>query len=302
MENILKQIRKNESTRVMENVPLSRLTTYRVGGNAKVVVYPRNTKSLISIIKLLKSEKKKYMILGKGSNVLFSDKEYDGVIIILDHLDKVTLKGNTIKVGAGYSLMKLAQFAIKKGLAGLEFAPGIPGTLGGAVYMNAGAYKSDMGYIVSRVKVLTPEYKVIDMVNRECKFKYRSSFFQKHKNYIILEVELRLKKGNKEELLKITKDRRERRIASQPLEYPSAGSVFRNPREDLPAGKLIDELGLKGLRKGGAQISSKHANFIINRKNAKAEDVKGLIDFVKDMVKDNYDIDLHVEQELVNWE
>ena len=197
--------------------------------------------------------------------------------------------------------MKLASLAARKSLAGLEFASGIPGTVGGAVYMNAGAYKSDMGYIVKRVKVLTPDYRVITMTNRELDFHYRSSFFQKNKDYICLEATLGLTKGKKEELYKVNQERKQRRLESQPLEYPSAGSVFRNP-EGLFAGKLIEDLGLKGLTKGGAQISNKHANFIINIGNAKASDIKELIEFTKDAVLDKYNIELKCEQEFVNWE
>ena len=207
----------------------------------------------------------------------------------------------TLKVGAGYNLIKLALLATKKSLSGLEFACGIPGTVGGAVYMNAGAYKSDMGYIVKRVKVLTPNYTVINMTNAELDFHYRTSFFQKHPDYICLEATLGLKKGNREEMIEINKDRKERREASQPLEYPSAGSVFRNPEGNF-AGKLIEDLGLKGLTRGGAQISTKHANFVINIGNATANDIKDLITFAHDAVLDNYGIDLKVEQEFVNWD
>ena len=197
--------------------------------------------------------------------------------------------------------MKLASLAARKSLAGLEFASGIPGTIGGAVYMNAGAYKSDMGYIVQKVRVLTPDYKVIVMANRELQFKYRSSFFQKHKDYICLEATLKLAHGDKDKIMEVNKERKERRLESQPLEYPSAGSVFRNP-EGMFAGKLIEDLGFKGLTKGGAQISKKHANFIINIGNATAEDVNELIDFISDAVEDKYGVKLKVEQEFVNWE
>ena len=198
-------------------------------------------------------------------------------------------------------MIKVAREAIKHGLAGLEFASGIPGTIGGCIYMNAGAYNSDQGYVVSRVKVLTPKMTVITMVNRELDFHYRTSFFKKHKDYIVLEATYNLKKGNKELLEEVVKDRLKRRLESQPLEYPSAGSVFRNPK-DMYSGKLIEDLGYKGLIKGGAKVSDKHANFVINYNNAKASDIKELIDFLKDEVKDKYGVDLVVEQEFINWE
>ena len=167
--------------------------------------------------------------------------------------------------------------------------------------MNAGAYNSDMGYVVSRVKVLTPKMTVITMVNRELDFHYRTSFFKTHKSYIVLEATFNLQKGNKELLEEIVNDRRERRLQSQPLEYPSAGSVFRNPPNNF-SGKLIEDLGYKGLVKGGAKVSDKHANFIINYDNATASDIKELIEFIKSEVKEKYDIDLKVEQEFINWE
>lgn len=301
MKEHIQEIKAMDIGKIVENVPLSLHTTYKVGGVAKCFVYPQDTKKLIKLLKYIRKNNIKYKILGNGSNTLFSDREYDGIIIKLDRFDDIEIEGTTVTVGAGYNLIKLASLAAKKSLAGLEFASGIPGTLGGAVYMNAGAYKSDMGYIVKKVKVLTPDFKVINMTNRELNFHYRSSFFQKHSGYICLQVTLKLAKGKKEEILKVNRERKQRRLESQPLEYPSAGSVFRNP-EGLFAGKLIEDLGFKGLMKGGAQISSKHANFIINKNKATASDIKELIEFTKDAVEDKYNVKLKVEQEFVNWE
>ena len=197
--------------------------------------------------------------------------------------------------------MKLSLLTAKKGLDVLEFASGIPGTVGGAIYMNAGAYKSDMGYIVKEVKVLTPDFKIITLENKEMNFHYRSSFLQTHKDYVCLEVVLKLEKGDKNTLEEVIKERRKRRIESQPLEYPSAGSVFRNP-EGMFAGKLIEDLGLKGKKIGGAKVSEKHANFIINYKKAKSDDIKKLIELVHDQVLEKYNVDMKIEQEFVNWE
>ena len=284
------------------NVSLKKCTTYRVGGNAKYIAYPKDINSLVKLIKYLKNKSIKYKILGNGSNLLFSEKEYDGVLIKLSELDELEFIGKTkLKVGAGYNLIKLSILTAKKGLTGLEFASGIPGTVGGSVFMNAGAYKSDMGYVVERVKVLTPDLKIIYLENKEMDFHYRTSFLKKHPEYICLEVIIKLQKGKKEAIEEVIKDRRQRRLTSQPLEYPSAGSVFRNPTDDF-AGRLIEESGLKGEKHGGAMISSKHANFIVNYKNAKAEDIKYLIELAHDKVKENYDIDLKIEQEFVNWE
>jgi len=301
MDEIILRIKKSSIGKVLTDVSLKEYTTYKIGGIAKVMVFPKSVDSLIELLKILKEFNINYMVLGLGSNVIFSDKIYDGVIIKLDEINNIEIDGTKVVVGAGASLMKVASQTVRKGLTGLEFATGIPGSVGGAVYMNAGAYKSDMGYIVSKVKVLTKDLKVITMVNRELDFHYRSSFFQKNKDYICLEVIMNLKKGNREEIEELVKERKKRRLESQPLEYPSAGSVFRNPENDF-AGRLIEELGFKGLIKGGAQVSSKHANFIINRGNATANDVKSLIDFIKESVLEKYGITLKIEQEFINWE
>ena len=301
MDKLIKEIKDLNLGKVLTDVSLKEYTTYKVGGKAKVMVYPKDIDSLVTIITKLKQASIKYMILGNGSNVLFSDNVYDGVIIKLDELNKLEIHDNRITAGAGVMMMKVCREAIRHELAGLEFAGGIPGTVGGCIYMNAGAYNSDMGYVVSRVKVLTPKQTVITMVNRELDFHYRTSFFKKHKDYIVLEATFNLKKGNRVLLEEVVNDRKKRRLESQPLEYPSAGSVFRNPPGDY-SGRLIEELGYKGLEMGGAKVSDKHANFIINYNNAKAKDIKDLIEFIQEEVNKKYKIKLHVEQEFINWE
>ena len=302
MDDFLKEVESNDIGKISKDVFISKYTTYKVGGLVKAIIYPKNTEKLVLLCKLIKKYKVKHKILGNGSNLLFSDKTYNGVLIKLDEFNKIEFFGNKVTCGAGASLMKVAKESIKRGLAGLEFASGIPGTIGGAVYMNAGAYKSDMGYVTRAVKVLTDDLRIITLTNEEMDFHYRSSFLQKHPNYICLEAVIRLEKGNKNALEEVVKDRRERRLKSQPLNYPSAGSVFRNPENADPAGKLIEDIGLKGLTKGGAEVSKVHANFIINKNNASAKDIHDLILFLKDAVKEHYGIDLRVEQEFVNWE
>lgn len=301
MKELKRYIKDNQIGKCLEDVSLKDYTTYKVGGKAKFMVYPKSTDKLILLLKYLKDKDIKFMVLGFGSNVLFSDNIYNGVIIKLDEFNEIAFEETKVTCGCGASLMKVAMMSIRRGLTGLEFASGIPGSIGGAVYMNAGAYKSDMGYVVSKIKVLTKDYKVITMVNKELDFHYRSSFLQKNKDYICLEATLKLKNGNKEEMENIVSERKKRRLESQPLEYPSAGSVFRNPEGDF-AGRLIEELGYKGLEKGGAQVSNKHANFIINKGNAKAKDIKELIEFIRESVYEKYKIYLKVEQEFVNWE
>ena len=302
MNDVVTFIEKNNIGKYLIDVKMSNYTTHRVGGIASVLVYPKDIKKLVKLLRYLRSNNILNKILGNGSNTLFSDKRFDGVIIKLDNLDNIDFLNTIVKVGAGVNLIRLSNLTIKKGLSGLEFATGIPGSVGGAVFMNAGAYKSDMGYVVKSAKVLTPKFEIITMTNKELDFHYRTSFLQKNKDYICLEATFQLKKGNKQEMLELVNDRRARRLSSQPLEYPSAGSVFRNPSVETPAGKLIDDLGYKGLTKGGAQVSGKHANFIVNIGNAKASDIKDLIEFIQERVEENYNIKLKVEQEFVNWE
>ena len=302
MNDVIELIKKDDICKIYENVSISKYTTYRVGGICRVMAYPTDVSELIKLLKLLKSRNIKYKILGNGSNLLFSDKEYDGFLIKLNSFDTLTFLGNNkVKVGAGYSLIKLSLMAAKKGLTGLEFASGIPGTVGGAVFMNAGAYKSDMGYVVETVKVLTPNLEIINLENKEMNFHYRSSFLQTHRDYVCLEVILKLNVGKREAIENVIRERRERRVVSQPLEYPSAGSVFRNPEGGF-AGQLIEESGLKGMTKGGAMISDKHANFVINYKDATSSDIKYLIDLAHDTVLEKYNVDMKIEQEFVNWE
>ena len=288
--------------KIEEDASLKKYTTYCVGGTCSCIAFPKNTECLIKLIKHLRAEEIPYKILGKGSNLLFSSKEYEGVLIKLDEFDDLEfISKDKVRVEAGYSLIKLSLVTAKKGLTGLEFASGIPGSVGGAVFMNAGAYKSDMGYVVERVKVLTPDLRIIYLENKEMNFHYRSSFLQKHPDYICLEAIIKLQKGKREAIEEVIKERRQRRVDSQPLEYPSAGSVFRNPEGEF-AGKLIEDSGLKGKKHGGAMISDKHANFVINYDNASAEDIKYLIDLAHDTVLKNYNIDMKIEQEFVNWE
>lgn len=301
MKDIIAFIKKNNIGSVKENVELNKFTTYKVGGVARAFVYPKNTDKLIMLLKKLNEDNVKYKVLGFGSNVIFSDLAYDGIIIKLDAFDEVTIDDTIITAGAGVSLVKLSFKAQKEGLTGLEFASGIPGSVGGAVFMNAGAYKSDMGYIVSEIKVLTPELEVKTLYNKDLNYKYRSSFLQSNPNYICLEATLVLRHGDKNAIKEVIETRRQKRLMNQPLEFPSAGSVFRNPTGDF-AGRLIEECGLKGYKIGGAKVSEKHANFIVNAGGATASDVRNLINYVHDKVMDRTGINLKVEQEFVNWE
>lgn len=301
MKNIIKEIRKNKIGEYLENIPLSKYSTYRVGGEAALIVYPSSIQKLIKLLTIIKENNIKYKVIGNGSNLIFSDKPYDGVIIKLDSLNNLKIDDKTIVVGAGYNLMKLAYKASKMGLTGLEFATGIPGSIGGSVRMNAGAYGSDMGYVVKSIRVITPDLTVKEMSNKELNFHYRDSFLQHNEGYICVEATIVLKKGKSREIISLIEDRKKRRLESQPLEYPSAGSVFRNPTNDF-AGHLIEISGLKGKMIGGALVSPKHANFIVNHNHATADDIRNLIMHVKEEVKKKQNVDLLIEQEFVNWE
>lgn len=301
MQDAIKEIISRHLGKVLKNEKISNYTTYKVGGKVRAIVYPKGEEELIELVKLLKERKIKYFTLGNGSNVLFSDDIYDGVIIKLDNFNKMNVDGNTIQVGAGYPLVKLSNDAMRNSLVGLEFASGIPGTVGGAVFMNAGAYGEDMSKIVESVRVLTSDYEIKTLTNKQMKFSYRTSMLQDHLDYVCIGATLKLKPGKKEDIESIMLERRTQRRATQPLTLPSAGSVFRNP-EGMYAGKLIEDMGLKGFTIGKAMVSEKHANFIVNMGNAKASDIKRIIDLIKQKALTKYNIRLHVEQRLINWE
>ena len=296
---IIEKIKKLDCGDIVENADLRKYTTYKVGGHAWAIVSPYTIKDLQTLLTLLIKEKVKYKIIGNGSNLIFSDKTYEGILIRLDNFDNLTIRDNVIRVGAGYSLMKLALKTARLGLTGLEFASGIPGSVGGAIFMNAGAYKSDMGYVVRSIRVLTPDLDVKTMYNYELDFHYRTSFLQKFPGFICLDATIELRHGDVEEITKLINERKMRRLETQPLEYPSAGSVFRNPENNF-AGALIEEIGYKGKHIGDAYVSEKHANFIVNKGNASGDDVKKLILEIKDKIKKEKGIELKVEQEFVD--
>lgn len=283
------------------NESLKKHTTYRIGGMCKYFIYPKNIMCLMRIIRILKKEKLPIKVFGKGSNILCSDDDYDGVIICLDRYftDFYFEKDGNCLVSAGMSIILLAHEAMKNSLTGLEFASGIPGTVGGALFMNAGAYKSDISEIVQEVYVLKDDTICI-MKKEELDFSYRHSIFQKHTDWIILGCRLYLQKGIQQDILDLMDSRRKRRMDSQPLNKPCAGSVFRNPSEKQ-AWQLIEEIGLRGKKIGGAMVSNKHANFIVNENNAKATDVVELIELIQYSVKEKFGIDMITEVERFNW-
>lgn len=295
--NIINEIKKLKVGKVIENVDLKKFTTYRLNETALALVYPDSIDNLIKLLSYLREKEVKCKIIGNGSNLIFKS-HYDGVLIKLSELNNLEIKDNLIKVEAGYSLSKLALKTADLGLSGLEFAAGIPGTIGGAVYMNAGAYKSDMGYVVKEVKVIDPDFNIITMYNKDLDFHYRTSFLMKNNDYICLEATIVLEKKDKNEIIEIMNDRKKRRIETQPLDKPSAGSVFRNPDGDS-AWRLVEAIGYKGKCINDAQVSEKHANFIINKGKARGKDIYKLISEIKEKVKEEYGIDLKIEQEII---
>lgn len=300
MNNFILELKNNNVGKIEENMSIKTLTTYRTGGIAKLVVYPSNIDKLKLLLKLIKLNNLDYIILGKGSNTLFSDKEYLGVIIKLDNLNKMEFDQNKIYVESGVLLSKVVIESSKRELTGLEFAIGIPGNIGGTIYMNAGAYGSSMSNIVKSITVLNEKLEIEEILNQDINFAYRYSILQNNKNLICIGATIELNYGQKEEIDSQIKKNLFKRKNSQPLEYPSAGSVFRNPDGNY-AGKLIEELNLKGLSIGGAEISTKHANFIINKDNATSEDILKLIKLIQKEVRKNYNIELKLEQQLINW-
>lgn len=280
-----------------KNISLKKYNTYKIDVNCDYLVYPKSIHELQELLKYLKDNNIHYLILGNGSNVILARPNFD-VVIKLDRINNIEIKDNIVIAGAGVSLIKLSNICMENNLNCLSFAGGIPGLLGASTAMNAGAYKEDMASIVKEVKVLTPNLEIKTMKNSELEYAYRDSFLKRNKDFICVEVTLSLEYEDKEIIKHRMLDRRDRRISSQPVNMPSAGSVFRNP-EGLSAGKLIEDIGLKGYTIGGAQVSEKHANFIINTSNATYEDIISLIDYIKEKVKEKYNIDLILEQEIV---
>jgi len=296
---MIKNFFDKERINYKENASLKKYNTYRIDAKCSYLVFPKNINELVNIIKASKENEITYLILGNGSNIIFSKEYYDYVIIKLDNLNNIEFNNNIVRVEAGYSLSKLALETINRGLDGLTFAVGIPGLVGASTAMNAGAYNSDMSEIVKEVEVLNENLDIITLKNKDLQYEYRDSFLKKHKEYIVLSTTFELKQGNVEIMKNLTEERRKKRILSQPLELPSAGSVFRNP-ENMYAGELIEKLNLKGFKIGDAEISTKHANFIVNTGNAKGKDIVKLIKKIKEEVKNKYNIELKLEQIIID--
>ncbi len=275
------------------NEPMKNHTGFKTGGEADIFVTVGDTDALSCLLETAKALNIPTFILGKGSNLLVSDKGIEGAVISLSGLDKISIEGDKITAGAGASLTALCVFAANEGLSGLEFAYGIPGTVGGGLYMNAGAYGGEMADVITSAQFLT-ECGVLGSIEKpDMNLGYRTSCFKTNGN-IITEVSFTLKKGEKSEIWAKMDDLMNRRKTKQPLEYPSAGSTFKRP-EGYFAGALIEENGLKGTSVGGAEVSEKHAGFVINKNNATTSDILSLMEKIKDTVKKNNGVTLEPE-------
>ena len=269
--------------KVLVQEPMASHTTFRIGGPADYFVMPETVEELAAVLKLCKEEQMPYFILGNGSNLLVGDKGFRGVVIQLyKNFDGIQIEGTKVTAKAGAMLIRVAKESGKAGLTGLEFASGIPGTIGGAMVMNAGAYGGEMKDVVTAVTVLTKEGDIKNLTGDEMNFRYRGSVVE-DEGYIVLEAVMELKEGNLEEIQARIDELSIQRKTKQPIEYPSAGSTFKRP-EGYFAGALIEQNNLKGVAVGGAQVSEKHAGFIINRANATSKDVRELVSEIQNVV------------------
>lgn len=279
---------------VLENEPMNRHTTFRVGGEAACFIKISNIEQLKRLIPYFKAVEIPYFILGNGSNLLVGDHGYDGVILQLkEKFNRIEAEGNLLRARAGALLSQVAQCALEHSLAGFAFASGIPGTVGGGVMMNAGAYGGEMKQVVEEVTVLDENGEVLVLDNETMEFGYRTSII-KNRHFTVLEVTFRLKEGNREEIRREMDELSAKRREKQPLNFPSAGSTFKRP-EGYFAGKLIMDAGLRGYSIGGAAVSEKHCGFVINKGNATAADVSEVIAEVQERVKDKFGVTLECE-------
>ena len=287
-----------DKEQVLIDEPMKKHTTFRVGGPADYFVMPKNIEEVQKIVAFCKDAKMPYYVLGNGSNLLVSDAGYRGVIIqIYKSMSEITVEDTTIRAQAGALLSKIGNIALDAELTGFEFAAGIPGAVGGAVVMNAGAYGGEMKDILKSATVLTTDGEVLTLYNKELELGYRTSIIAK-KDYVVLEAEYELQKGSKEDIRAKMDELKVQRVTKQPLEYPSAGSTFKRPEGHF-AGKLIQDAGLRGFSVGGAQVSEKHCGFVINKGDATAADIIELMRQVSEKVMQEFGVLLEPEVKML---
>lgn len=294
MKKIADELMQAGIEKVWTDEPLANHTTWRIGGPADLLIQPKDKASLQKALQIIHRHEIPWNVIGRGSNLLVRDRGIRGAVLkVAEGLSHCEFRGEEVCVGAGYSMIRLAVETGKMGLTGMEFAGGIPGTVGGAVYMNAGAHGSDLSRILIDAEILFENGESKVLSNEELSFSYRTSLLQKQKG-IVLEARFQLRTGDRKEIAATLAANKERRRNTQPLQMPCAGSVFRNPPNDH-AGRLIEAAGLKGYQIGGAQVSEKHSNFIVNFGGATAADVLTLINHVRSTILEKNGIDLHPE-------
>lgn len=302
MKSLSERLLRDVTGEVRFNEPLKRHTTYRIGGPADILVLPTVEADVICTLRLCAEFGVPVYVVGSGSNLLVSDEGIRGVVLRLGHwMGQITIAGESVRAQAGASLPKLAKVAADNGLAGLEWAGGVPGTVGGAVAMNAGAHGSDTSRCLAKAYLVTRDGEPVTRSLSELKFSYRQSRLLREEHHVVLAAEYRLVRDDPQAIIARMKEFAARRRCTQPLGMPSSGSVFKNPPGDY-AGRLIEACSLKGTKIGGAQISTVHGNFIVNTGNARARDVYRLINLIRQRVKEEFDIDLEPEVELVGWD
>ena len=290
-EKLSKIVRKEQ---ILEEEPMKKHTTFRIGGPAEYLILPQTTEEIADVIKLCRQEEIPWYIVGNGSNLLVADEGVRGVVIqLLRNFNQIQVEGCQIRMQTGAQNAAVAKRALDASLTGFEFAAGIPGTIGGAVVMNAGAYGGEMKDILKEVTVLDPNGMIRTIPAEELELGYRTSIIAR-KGYVVLEAVIVLKTGDPKEIKAAMDELKEKRVTKQPLEYPSAGSTFKRP-EGYFAGKLIMDAGLRGFSVGGAQISEKHCGFVINKGNATAKDVTELMDETKKIVMEKFGVALEPE-------
>ena len=293
-EKLLKELYELiDRANIMIDEPMKNHTYFKVGGPADILVTPENIKEIQAVIKICKENGVKYYLIGNGSNLLVRDGGIRGVVIKLSKIDKIEVQGNKITAQSGATLYNVAEVALGSGLKGMEFASGIPGSIGGAAAMNAGAYDGEMSMIMESMLAIDDKGELLNLTNGEMELAYRSSAILKY-GYTVVSVTLSLQVGDVVVIKARMDALAKRRSDMQPLEYPSAGSTFKRP-DGYFAGKLIQDCGLKGTYVGGAQVSEKHSGFIINKKNASAKDILDLIQLVKREVEEKFGVQLHTE-------
>ena len=280
--------------------PMSEHIYFRVGGPADILVTPVNEEQVVNTLKLCREYNVPYFILGNGSNILVKDGGISGVVIKFNKLNKITTEGNCVTAQSGALLKDVSKAALENNLRGFEFACGIPGSIGGAVFMNAGAYDGEMAHVIKSARVIDENCNIKNLTKEELELGYRSSIVMK-KGYTVLSAVFKLEKGQVKTIKELVDDLTNKRESKQPLEYPSAGSTFKRPTGYF-AGKLIQDAGLKGYSIGGAAVSENHSGFVINKGNATAKDITDLIKYIQDEVKRQFGVELHPEVRIIGEE